>query len=119
VPDSLVHDDFRPPNCFPREGGYWLADWGRAWIGHPFMSLHGWRARLDDPDPSWSAYLDPFTRFASQAELEELMDITQRLLPARALFRQFDLLEHLPPGEMASVQLQKGIHSWVIDLLSK
>lgn len=119
VPDSLVHDDFTPANCFRRDGGYWLADWGRSWIGHPFMSLHGWRARLRDPDPSWSAYFDPFTRFAGQAELEELMKIAQQLLPARSLYRQFELLEKLPEGEMAAVKLQRGVHKWVNHILSK
>jgi hypothetical protein len=88
IPDSIQHDDLHDGNVFVRDGGYVFFDWGDACISHPFHTLvvtlrslaYGQKLtpggaeliRLRD------AYLEPWGRFGSHAELIEAAELARR-----------------------------------------
>jgi hypothetical protein len=79
LPESVQHDDLHSGNVFVWDGGYVFFDWGDACVAHPFFSLHVTMRVLAyelGVDPASSeltrfrdAYLEPWTRVASRAEL--------------------------------------------------
>ena len=90
IPETVQHDDLHDGQVFVRDGAYLFFDWGDSCVSHPFFSmavtLEGQLAwGLDDVEgsedvrPFRDAYLEPFTRWASPAALEEAQAIALRL----------------------------------------
>jgi hypothetical protein len=90
VPQTIQHDDFHDGQILVRDGRYVFFDWGDACVSHPFftmaVTLEGVIAwGLDDVEgseditPYRDAYLRPFERFASRAELEAVFPTALRL----------------------------------------
>ena len=79
VPETVQHDDLHSGNVFVQEGGYLFFDWGDACVAHPFFSLHvamrvlayelGVDAASNELTRFRDAYLEPWTRIASRAEV--------------------------------------------------
>ena len=81
IPETIEHGDLHDGQVFVRDGAYRFADWADATVSHPFftmsVTLEGVLAwGIDDIQGSHdtrafaSAYLEPFTRYAPQRELE-------------------------------------------------
>ena len=95
IPTSIQHDDLHDANIFVGHGGR-ILDWGDAVIGHPFASLLGIEIALKnrfemlpaapEAERLRRAYLEPWGRHGSVAELEPVMrraielNATSRLL---------------------------------------
>jgi aminoglycoside phosphotransferase (APT) family kinase protein len=90
VPETIQHDDLHDNNVLTRDGSYVIFDWGDSCVTHPFLTMSvtlegviAWG--LDDIEgavdlqPFRDAYLEPFTAFASKAELEAALDVALRL----------------------------------------
>ena len=107
VPETVQHDDLHSNNVFVRDdGGYVLFDWGDSCVAHPFFTLHvtlrvlAWELDVEPTSKELvrfrDAYLDPWTRVASRAELVRALAPAARLGGlARAIGWQ-DLLDVLP-----------------------
>jgi hypothetical protein len=88
-PETIQHDDLHDGQVFVRDGGFVFFDWGDACVSHPFFTLVVTLAvlayRLDvehgasELDRFRDAYLEPWTRFASRAEVDEAFVIAYRL----------------------------------------
>jgi Phosphotransferase enzyme family len=90
IAETIQHDDFHDGQIFVRDGRYLFFDWGDACVSHPFLTLSVTlegvlRWGLDDIEdsveiaPFRDAYLEPFERYASRAELVEATSIAFRL----------------------------------------
>jgi hypothetical protein len=90
LPETIQHDDLHDGQVFVRDGRYLFFDWADSCVSHPFFSmavtLEGQLAwGLDDVEgsediaPFRDAYLQPFTRYASLASLQEAHVIALRL----------------------------------------
>jgi hypothetical protein len=88
VPETINNDDFTWGSIFVGDDSYRFLDWGDACVSHPFITLtvtqrvieikH--RLPLASPEIARvrDAYLEPFTVFASRAQLEELVEPARR-----------------------------------------
>lgn len=84
LPPTIQHDDLGDGNMVVRDGRYVPFDWGDSCVSHPFVSLvvalrvaaHGMRVADDDPvlRRLQAAYLEPWTRLATRAECERLLE---------------------------------------------
>ena len=84
LPPTLIHEEFHEANVFVRDGHPRLLDWAEAAVSHPFAGLVNtlrdiaFRRRLKPNGREMlrlrSVYLEPWTRLASPAELNELFD---------------------------------------------
>jgi hypothetical protein len=89
VPDTINNDDFTDGSVHVTGAGYRFLDWGDACVSHPFMTLtvtqrvieirHGLAPRSAEVARIRDAYLEPFTRFASRAEIEAIVDPARRI----------------------------------------
>lgn len=90
VPETIQHDDFHDGQVFVRDGRYLFLDWGDACVSHPFFTLSvtlegvlAWG--LDDVqgsvdvEPFREAYLEPFARCSTHADLEAASATAMRL----------------------------------------
>jgi Phosphotransferase enzyme family len=85
IPETLQHDDLHDGNVFVREGRYLFFDWGDSCVSHPFHSLVVTMRQLvyrlelppGGPDVLWlrDAYLEPFARYGTRAELVEAAEL--------------------------------------------
>jgi hypothetical protein len=89
VPESINNDDFTDGSIHVRGGRYRFLDWGDACVSHPFFTLtvtqrvieirHELPPRSPEIMRARDAYLEPFTRLAPRAELEELVEPARRI----------------------------------------
>ena len=89
IPNTLDHADLWASNIIDTANGPVIIDWEDACLSHPFFGL--WfllmsaEDRVDDPARAQSrirdAYLEPWTRYASPAQLRAAFDLAQRLAP--------------------------------------
>lgn len=90
IPETIQHDDFHDGQIFVRDGRYLFFDWGDACVSQPFFTLSVTlegvlRWGLDDIEdsvdiaPFRDAYLEPFERYATRAELVEATSVAFRL----------------------------------------
>lgn len=90
LPATIQHDDFHDGQVFVKDGRYLLLDWGDACVSHPFftmaVTLEGQIAwGVDDIQGSVDvgsfrdAYLKPFTRLTTDADLAAACQIATRL----------------------------------------
>lgn len=89
IPETLQHDDFHDGNIFIGGGRVTFADWAECCISHPFFSMrvtlhasaHFAGITADAPPilAMRDAYLEPWTRFMSRAELLDAFKLSQRL----------------------------------------
>jgi hypothetical protein len=89
VPESLNHGDLHDGNIFTHDGGYRLFDWGDSCATHPFFSLRtvfvSVEISLDLPEGAAEferlrdAYLEPWTRYESPANLRAAFALAQPL----------------------------------------
>jgi len=88
IPDSLQHDDLHDGNTFVRDRAYVFFDWGDACVSHPFHTLVvtlralAYRLGLEPGAPQLlrlrDAYLEPWERFGTRAELVETAELARR-----------------------------------------
>ncbi|MEO8462032.1 MAG: phosphotransferase [Chloroflexota bacterium] len=88
IPESLQHDDLHDGNVFVRNGRYVISDWGDACISHPFHSLvvtlralayfKGWGAGGPEVTRLRDAYLEPWHRFGSAADLVAAAELARQ-----------------------------------------
>jgi Phosphotransferase enzyme family len=84
LPATLIHEEFHAANVFVRGERPRLLDWAEAAVSHPFAGVVNtlrdiaFRRRLKPNGRELlrlrSIYLEPWTSFASPAELHELLD---------------------------------------------
>jgi hypothetical protein len=89
LPETIQHDDLHDGQVFVRDGRYVFFDWGDSCVSHPFFSLVvtlavlAHRLGVDDDAPEVDrfrdAYLEPWTRFGSRADLEDAAALAYRL----------------------------------------
>ncbi|MGB2953970.1 MAG: phosphotransferase [Gaiellaceae bacterium] len=80
LPETIQHDDFHDGQVFVRDDRYRFIDWGDSCVSHPFFTLSvtlrvlalklGVELGAPELDRFRDAYLEPWTRFRSRAELE-------------------------------------------------
>jgi hypothetical protein len=92
IPASLDHSDLHHNNVLPRDGRYAFYDWGDSAVAHPFTSLlvalrfAGLRFGAADLDRLRDAYLEPWARYGTAAELRAAVPLALRVGPVgRAL----------------------------------
>ncbi|HEX6654895.1 MAG TPA: phosphotransferase, partial [Candidatus Limnocylindria bacterium] len=88
IPETLQHDDLHDGNAFVRGEGFVVFEWGDACISHPFHTLAvtlralAYARQLEPGGPEiqrlLDAYLEPWQRIASAAEVLEAADIARR-----------------------------------------
>jgi hypothetical protein len=75
VPRTVVLQEAHDGNVFVRKGRPCFIDWAESCVSHPFagplLALRNATERGGDPDRLRDLYLEPFTRFATLAELRE------------------------------------------------
>jgi hypothetical protein len=89
IPESLHHNDLHDGNIFIKNGRTLFFDWGDSSIAHPFFSLRTVFVSiensfgLEEDDPIFAeyaqAYLRPWTKYESEANLVEAYQIARRL----------------------------------------
>jgi len=90
VPETIQHNDFHDGQVFVQQGDYVFSDWGESCVSHPFftmaVTLEGNIAwGVDDIEgsvdvgPFRDAYLEPYSRYATGAELRSALAIALRL----------------------------------------
>lgn len=89
IPETLNHGDLTDANVFVGEGSPVFIDWGDACVSHPFYSLRtvlvsaeislGLEENSPELHPLRDAYLEPWTRYESRADLLEALDLALRL----------------------------------------
>lgn len=114
VPATVIHEEFHETSVFVLNGRARLLDWGEAAVSHPFAGLVNtlrdiaFRRRLKPNGREMlrlrSAYLEPWTRFASSRELHELFD---RGYVLGALCRAFTW-DRVLAGQSAPVRAEYG-----------
>jgi hypothetical protein len=111
IPETINNDDFTDGSIFVRGGSYRFLDWDDACVSHPFFTLtvaqrvieirHGLPARSAEIARVRDAYLEPFTRFASRVELEELVAPARRIGQICRVALRADNPFWDDPGELA------------------
>jgi hypothetical protein len=89
LPETIQHDDLHDGQVFVCDGRYVFFDWGDSCVSQPFFTLvvtlavlaHRLGVEHDAPevDRFRAAYLEPWTRFGSQADVEEAAALAYRL----------------------------------------
>lgn len=103
IPPSLDHGDLHAWNLASGR----IFDWGDAAIAHPFSSLRSvfWTLKRDGKGdrflPLRDAYLHPWERLASRADLLEAFDLSCRLWPLEGVAVWYRILNPLAPDELA------------------
>src|SRR5207244_6081507 len=90
LPLTLEHGDLWASNIYIGDGEPQFIDWTDACLSHPFLSLGpllrsaGWDAQLQDNSGAVrtiaDAYLEPWSAYASPAELRRLLELAQPLV---------------------------------------
>jgi Phosphotransferase enzyme family len=88
IPETLQHDDFHDGQIFVRDGGYRFLDWGDSCVSHPFHTLvvtlralasqQGLEPGAPELVHLRDLYLEPFTGFATTAELRDTFGLAYR-----------------------------------------
>jgi hypothetical protein len=89
IPETLEHGDFGPTNVAVTAHGFCFFDWSDSSIAHPFFSQCFFPGEIEDAFPTnpdakerlRAAYLEPWTPFATLAELQTAFEIAQELAP--------------------------------------
>ena len=89
IPETLHHDDFHDGNIFLNDTGYRFFDWAESCVAHPFYTLVvglrgiAYRFELEEHGPEIERlrriYLEPWTSYASPAELLEACALAGQL----------------------------------------
>jgi hypothetical protein len=89
VPDTINNDDFTDGSIHVSGAGYRFLDWGDACVSHPFMTLtvtqrvielrNGLGLGSAEIERIRDVYLEPFTRFASRAEIDATVEPARRI----------------------------------------
>jgi hypothetical protein len=105
IPETLHHGDLHDGNVFVLNGHYRLFDWGDSSISHPFFSVHsayeGLKKRFNlDNHSLWLnrlklSYLQVWSDYASEQQLESAFDLTQRLSPIPAALRWLPVISSM------------------------
>lgn len=88
LPATVEHGDLHDANVFVRDGHVRILDWGDANLAHPFLSL-----TVEMEPGARPAYLEPWTVFASPAQLEQDAAVVEEL---RYLLRAVNWLKVVP-----------------------
>lgn len=126
IPQSINHDDFHDGNVFVRDGHYIFFDWGDSCATHPFLTLVvtlrsiAYRLNWDESGPELArlrdAYLEPWTRFETRANLLAAYSIAHRLgMVCRAL-TWHTALSTVPSSDQA--EYADAVPGWLQDLLA-
>ncbi len=96
LPESIQHDDLHDNNVFLRDGRLGLYDWGDATVSHPLFSFMKplWVAGRDgtDPAPLRDAFLQPWTAYLPQRQLEAALELA---LPLSRISYVLQLRRHI------------------------
>jgi Phosphotransferase enzyme family len=113
TPETINNDDFTDGSIFVRGGSYRFLDWGDACVSHPFFTLtvtqrviemrHGLPVGSAEIALVRDAYLEPFTRFASRAELDDLVEPARRIGQICRVALRAENPSWEDPGELAWV----------------
>ena len=89
IPETLNHGDLTDGNVFVGEESPVFIDWGDGCVSHPFYSLRtvlvsaeislGLEENSPELHPLRDAYLKPWARYGSRADLLEALDLSSRL----------------------------------------
>jgi hypothetical protein len=89
IPETLNHGDLTDGNVFFGDGSPVFIDWGDACVSHPFYSLRtvlvsaeislGLEENSPKLHPLRDAYLEPWTRYESRADLLGALDLASLL----------------------------------------
>jgi hypothetical protein len=89
IPETLHHDDFHDGNIFFQSERPIFADWGESCVAHPFFTMLvglrsiAYRFQLDENASEIlqlrDAYLEPWSHFASHADLISAFHLAQTL----------------------------------------
>ena len=89
IPETLNHGDLTDGNVFVGEESPAFIDWGDGCVSHPFYSLRtvlvsaeislGLEENSPELHPLRDAYLKPWARYGSRADLLEALDLSSRL----------------------------------------
>ena len=125
IPNTLDHADLWASNIIDTANGPVIIDWEDACVSHPFFGfwflLMSAEDLVDDPARAQSrirdAYLEPWTRYASSAQLRAAFDLAQRLAPlCSAITFRLDVLPLLDASwelrEFVPFFLRRLITAW-------
>jgi hypothetical protein len=114
VPHSLHHGDFHDGNIFLESERYVFFDWGDSSVTHPFFSIRTvsvsleYSLGIEEDSPEFErllmAYLEPWQRYAPQAELLEVFRLASRLSPLCSALSWAHSLSWLEPSERQDYQ---------------
>jgi hypothetical protein len=90
IPETIQHDDLGDGDFFLGGRSPRILDWGDSCVSHPFLTMSvtiegviAWGVddieRSEELGPYRNAYLAPFERYATHAELEVALDLALRL----------------------------------------
>ena len=106
--------DFHDGNIFLESGRYVFFDWGDCSVAHPFFSLRTVSVSLEyslgveEDSPEFerllAAYLEPWQRYAPQAELLEVFRLASHLSPLCSALSWGHALSGLEPAERQDFQ---------------
>jgi hypothetical protein len=107
IPDTLQHDDLHDGNTFVRDRAYVFFDWGDACVSHPFHTLVvtlralAYRLGLEPGSPQLirlrDAYLEPWDRFGTRAELVETAELARRTGTVQRALAWYATVLAMPP----------------------
>lgn len=111
IPETIQHDDLHDGNVFVRGGRYVFFDWGDGCVSHPFHTLvvtfralchrHGWVPGGPEIVRLRDAYLEPWGRFGSRADLVAATDLALRTGTIQRTMAWRRLLLAMPPAVRA------------------
>ena len=111
IPETLQHDDLHDGNAFIREEDYVVFDWGDACISHPFHTMavtlralsysHHWAPGGPEVGRLLDAYLEPWQRFATSADLHPAAEIARRTGTVARAMAYRGWIKAMPPSVAA------------------
>lgn len=127
LPETLVHEELHENNVLYGDGRYIYTDWSDASVGHPFFtmlvtlrSIAHW-LQLPEEGPELKqvrdAYLEPWTRFASRAELEAALRLAYRLGMVNRSLSWYAGLRDAAPAVKADYA--DSVPGWLQDYLAE
>lgn len=126
LPETLAHEELTLPNVLVGAQGYTYIDWSDCSVAHPFFTMivtlraTAYWLKLDsngaDVQRLIDAYLEPWTTFASRAQLDEALAIALRLGCLNRALSWQNTVQRIPPEQKQ--EYFDSVPEWLRDFLT-
>jgi hypothetical protein len=125
LPETMAHEEVHENNVLVGDGRYVFTDWSDCSVSHPFFTMlvtlrsiaHWVKLAEDGPELRRvrDAYLEPWTRFATRAQLQEALDLAYRLGMVNRALSWHESMGPLAPEDKE--EYADSVPGWLQDYL--